>query len=92
MLFSGVHFYWNTIDDTVSWLPPDHPNAVISKSAATLRREMEALQTDTDDKIDNVQEEMVFDMRNVSFAPVFFIFRSIIIVIFSAETGSAHGP
>lgn len=32
------------MDDQVSWLPPSHPKAHISKSAATLRKELEALQ------------------------------------------------
>lgn len=35
----GAYYFWNKLDDTVSWLPPKHPKAVISKSAATLRRE-----------------------------------------------------
>lgn len=38
----GAHYYWNPVDDTVSWLPPSHPKSVQSKSAAVLRRELEA--------------------------------------------------
>lgn len=38
----GTHYYWNTVDDTVSWLPPSHPKAVLTKSAAILRKELEA--------------------------------------------------
>lgn len=38
----GTHYYWNPFDDTVSWLPPSHPKSVLSKSAAALRRELEA--------------------------------------------------
>lgn len=45
---SGVHYYWNTTDDSVSWLPPSHPKAHISKSAAVLRKELEALQPEDD--------------------------------------------
>lgn len=41
--FSGVHYYWQTTDEMVSWLPPGHPKAVITKSAASLRKELEAL-------------------------------------------------
>lgn len=40
---SGVHYYWNSSDDTVSWLPPTHPNATVGKAAAVQRRELEAL-------------------------------------------------
>lgn len=64
--FSGVHYYWNVSDDTVSWLPPGHPLAALSKCAAILRKELEALQSDTDEKVENIQEEMVFDIQNVS--------------------------
>lgn len=41
-IFSGVHYYWHTKTDTVSWLPPNHPKAMPSKSAAYLRKELEA--------------------------------------------------
>lgn len=33
----------------VSWLPPSHPRANITKSAAVFRRELEALQPEMDD-------------------------------------------
>lgn len=39
---SGVHYYWHTKTDTVSWLPPSHPKSTPSKSAAYLRKELEA--------------------------------------------------
>lgn len=39
----------NTVDNTVSWLPPSHPKAVVGKSAAQIRKEMEeSQQTDAD--------------------------------------------
>lgn len=34
-------YFWNKADDTVSWLPPKHPKAVIGQSAASLRSEKE---------------------------------------------------
>lgn len=37
----GMHYYWNAKDDTVAWLPPLHPKSEISKSAATMRRELD---------------------------------------------------
>lgn len=40
---SGVHYYWHTTEDVVSWLPPAHPKAVVTRSAAAMRKEMEAL-------------------------------------------------
>lgn len=41
--FSGVHYYWHTTEDVVSWLPPAHPKATVTRSAAAMRKEMEAL-------------------------------------------------
>jgi hypothetical protein len=35
--FSRCYYFWNTITDEVSWLPPHHPNARISLSAQKLR-------------------------------------------------------
>lgn len=46
---SGVHYYWNSADDSVSWLPPGHPAAAIGKPAAVQRRELDALLPDLDD-------------------------------------------
>lgn len=34
-----AYYFWNKIDDVVSWLPPKHPKAVIGKAAATIRTE-----------------------------------------------------
>lgn len=34
-----AYYFWNKNDNTVSWLPPKHPKAVIGKSAATIRSE-----------------------------------------------------
>lgn len=51
--FRGVHYYWNTIDDTVSWLPPSHKKAAITKSAANLRKELEASQPEQDAENDD---------------------------------------
>ncbi|XP_075235853.1 poly-glutamine tract binding protein 1 [Lycorma delicatula] len=36
---TGRHYYWETDSDSVSWLPPTHPKAIISESAAHLREE-----------------------------------------------------
>ncbi|XP_066156207.1 polyglutamine-binding protein 1 [Euwallacea fornicatus] len=33
----GRYYYWNMENDIVSWLPPKHPRAVLTKSAAKLR-------------------------------------------------------
>ncbi|KAG7175844.1 Polyglutamine-binding protein 1-like 1 [Homarus americanus] len=40
--FPGIarYYYWNTETDLVSWLPPGHPRCQVSRSAATLRKEM----------------------------------------------------
>lgn len=47
--FSAAHYYWNTMDDTVSWLPPGHPEAKVTKSAAAIRKEMEEDGVNLDD-------------------------------------------
>ncbi|XP_059611315.1 polyglutamine-binding protein 1 [Phlebotomus argentipes] len=44
----GVHYYWNTQDDTVTWLPPTHPKAHVSKSAAVLRKELDEVSPEED--------------------------------------------
>ncbi|XP_055844019.1 uncharacterized protein LOC129910610 [Episyrphus balteatus] len=54
----GVFYYWNTGNNMVSWLPPTHPKATITKSAAVFRRQLEEmvpLESDdgADDKIDS---------------------------------------
>lgn len=49
----------NITDDTVSWLPPSHPRAIVTKSAALLRRELEASQPEQDENDDeNIQQAM----------------------------------
>lgn len=65
---SGVHYYWNTSDDTVSWLPPSHPKGKISRSAAAQRKEIEASQLEIDDNEDgNSQLQMEnVEMDNTS--------------------------
>ncbi|XP_026478829.1 polyglutamine-binding protein 1-like [Ctenocephalides felis] len=35
----GRHYYWDTSNDLVSWLPPAHPKAIITESASALREE-----------------------------------------------------
>lgn len=37
----AAFYFWNEDDQVVSWLPPSHPKAKISKTAAVLRREMD---------------------------------------------------
>lgn len=45
-MYSGVHYYWHQTDDVVSWLPPSHPKASVTRSAGAMRKEMEALLPD----------------------------------------------
>lgn len=35
----GQHYYWNMFNNMVSWLPPMHPKAMLSESAAHMREE-----------------------------------------------------
>lgn len=48
---SGQHYYWNTKANTVAWLPPSHPDAVISDGVGTLRKELDAPKHDDIDDI-----------------------------------------
>lgn len=52
-----AYYFWNKDDDSVSWLPPKHPKAVIGKSAATLRSEKDVpdLTPDNPDEVELVQ-------------------------------------
>uniref|UniRef100_A0A336K7P6 CSON000484 protein n=1 Tax=Culicoides sonorensis TaxID=179676 RepID=A0A336K7P6_CULSO len=49
----AAFYFWNEEEQNVSWLPPSHPKAKISKSAAVLRREMDF------DHVQNTQEDGV---------------------------------
>lgn len=54
---TGRHYYWQVTSDMVSWLPPTHPKAVISESAATIREERHLAATDKDSDRDSESEE-----------------------------------
>jgi polyglutamine-binding protein 1 len=51
-IFSGAYYFWNKNDDFVSWLPPTHKSAHITRSAAAYRKELEGddQQDDDDEK------------------------------------------
>lgn len=58
----------NTADNTVSWLPPSHPKAVVSKSAAQLRKETEESQPvdgDGDDIDEPTDDRMDVELPNI---------------------------
>lgn len=38
-IHSGRYYYWDEENDVVSWLPPSHPRALITDSAAHFREE-----------------------------------------------------
>ncbi|XP_044752363.1 polyglutamine-binding protein 1 [Coccinella septempunctata] len=47
----GRYYYWNIENDLVSWLPPKHPKAKITKCAAKLREQyLTAKKSDTKEK------------------------------------------
>uniref|UniRef100_A0A069DRZ6 Polyglutamine-binding protein 1 n=1 Tax=Panstrongylus megistus TaxID=65343 RepID=A0A069DRZ6_9HEMI len=57
---TGKHYYWEMSSDMVSWLPPAHPKANISESAATIREERHLVATDADksgDETESGEEE-----------------------------------
>lgn len=45
---TGRHYFWEMSSDMVSWLPPGHPKASVSESAATIREERHLVATDAD--------------------------------------------
>jgi polyglutamine-binding protein 1 len=49
--FFPAYYFWNKDDNLVSWLPPSHKKAVLSKSAATIRSEKDRIDMDTPDEI-----------------------------------------
>lgn len=54
------------MDDVVSWLPPGHPKAKVTKSAAVIRREMEQ----EDDEMDrNDSQDSMDGLANVPLPP-----------------------
>ncbi|XP_022191914.2 polyglutamine-binding protein 1 [Nilaparvata lugens] len=54
---TGRHYYWETDSDAVSWLPPTHPKAVISESAAALREQEHYKNNDVDMEKDENKSE-----------------------------------
>lgn len=80
---SGVHYYLNTSDNTVSWLPPSHPRAVVSKSAAQLRKETEESQPidgdgdEIDEPTDDRMDVELPTISQVSFQPSNNLFTNI---------------
>lgn len=45
---AGRHYFWEMSSDMVSWLPPGHPKASVSESAATVREDRHLVATDAD--------------------------------------------
>lgn len=44
--FRGRFYYWDEENDVVSWLPPSHPRALITDSAAHFREERHMVEGD----------------------------------------------
>lgn len=41
--FSGRFYYWDVVNDSVSWLPPNHPRSIVTDSVAQFRFERHAI-------------------------------------------------
>lgn len=64
----GCFYFFNTVDNLVSWLPPTHPKSELTKCAAAYRRQLEEANTgvggstvddeteNTDDDVANIKE------------------------------------
>ncbi|XP_008482072.1 polyglutamine-binding protein 1 [Diaphorina citri] len=53
----GRHYYWDTESDSVSWLPPNHPKAIITECAAVLKEESHLAEGDKDTSSDESEDE-----------------------------------
>ncbi|XP_068618946.1 polyglutamine-binding protein 1 [Battus philenor] len=56
---SGQHYFWNVHNNLVSWLPPAHPQAVPSESAAHLREEKLLKEGDESDDSSEASDQEV---------------------------------
>lgn len=55
----GRHYFWNVHNNLVSWLPPSHPNASTSESAAHLREERLLKEGDESDESSEASDQEV---------------------------------
>ncbi|KAL1452171.1 hypothetical protein WDU94_006473, partial [Cyamophila willieti] len=53
----GRHYYWETESDSVSWLPPNHPKAIITECAAVHKEEHHLAAGDKDTSSDESEDE-----------------------------------
>ncbi|XP_014371994.2 polyglutamine-binding protein 1 [Papilio machaon] len=56
---SGQHYFWNVHNNLVSWLPPAHPKAVPTESAAHLREERVLKEGDESDDSSEASDQEV---------------------------------
>ncbi|CAH2045331.1 unnamed protein product, partial [Iphiclides podalirius] len=56
---TGQHYFWNVHNNLVSWLPPAHPQAVTSESAAHLREERLLKEGDESDDSSEASDQEV---------------------------------
>lgn len=49
-VFSGRFYYWDVINDSVSWLPPSHPRSIVTDSVAQFRFERHAIMQNMEKK------------------------------------------
>lgn len=48
--FSGRFYYWDVVNDSVTWLPPSHPRSIVTDSVAQFRFERHAIMQNMDKK------------------------------------------
>ncbi|CAG4953892.1 unnamed protein product [Parnassius apollo] len=56
---TGQHYFWNVHNNLVSWLPPAHPQAIPSESAAHLREERLLKEGDESDDSSEASDQEV---------------------------------
>ncbi|XP_050443209.1 polyglutamine-binding protein 1 [Adelges cooleyi] len=47
---TGRFYYWDFVNDSVSWLPPSHPRSIVTDSVAQFRFERHAIMQNMDEK------------------------------------------
>ncbi|GBP24366.1 Polyglutamine-binding protein 1 [Eumeta japonica] len=63
----GQHYFWNIHNNLVSWLPPSHPSATPSESAAHLREERLLKEGDDSDDTSEGSDQEVPQSRHDKF-------------------------
>ncbi|XP_050521888.1 polyglutamine-binding protein 1 [Daktulosphaira vitifoliae] len=60
---TGRFYYWDVENDSVSWLPPNHPRSIVTDSVAQFRFERHAITQNMKEKLSNSESDNSDDDR-----------------------------